>query len=105
MQTEDLKVSSTKFNLGDVMANQVNMNLKVNEYTSRVLGVIKEKYGLKDKAQALDKFTQMYGEEYADREIKDSVVREVIESCDRHIKKYGFRKMDIRELDKIIKGE
>lgn len=105
MQTKDLKVSSTKFNLGDIMANQVNMNLKVSEYTSRVLGVIKEKYGLKDKAQALDKFTQMYGEEYADREIKDEVVREVIESCDRHIKKYGFKSMNIKDLDKIIKGE
>jgi len=105
MQTKDLKVSSTKFNLGEIMANQVNMNLKVNEYTSRVLGVIKEKYGLKDKAQALDKFTQMYGEEYADREIKDEIVREVIESCDRHIKKYGFRTRTVDDLRKLIKKE
>jgi len=91
--------------LGEIMANQVTMNVKVNEYTSRVIGVIKEKYGLKDKAAALDKFAQMHGEEYADREIKDEVVREVIESCDRHIKKYGFRKRTVKDLRKLIESD
>ncbi len=105
MGPKELKISPTNFMLGEIMANQVTMNVKVNEYTSRVLGVIKEKYGLRDKAAALDKFAQMYGEDYADREIKDEVVREVIESCDRHIKKYGFRKMSTQELDKLMKGE
>ncbi|HLD59262.1 MAG TPA: hypothetical protein VI977_06565 [archaeon] len=81
------------------------MNLKVKEYTSRVLGVVKEKYGLKDKAAALDKFAEIYGEEFVEPEVKDEVVQEVIDSCERHIKKYGFRKMSIEEFDKLCKGE
>ncbi|MBI2530444.1 MAG: DUF2683 family protein [Candidatus Diapherotrites archaeon] len=85
------------------------MNLRAKDYTNRVLGVIKEKYGLRDKSEALDKFAELYGgdfvDEFIDKEVKDEVVREVIESCDRHIKKYGFRSMSVEELDRLCRGE
>jgi len=83
----------------------VTMNIKVNEYTSRVLGVIKEKYGLKDKAEALDKFADEFGEEYVDRKIKDEIVKEVVEIDRKHIKKYGYKTMSIKELDALFHGE
>jgi len=54
-----------------------SMSINVNEYTNRVLGVIKEKFGLKDKAEALNKFADMYGEEFIEKEVKDEVVEEV----------------------------
>lgn len=81
------------------------MNLKAEEYTSRVLGVVKEKYGLNDKSAALNKFVEMFGDEFVDREVKDEVIREVIASCDRHIKKYGYRTMTTKELDALFKGD
>ena len=81
------------------------MNIKVKDYSSRVLGVVKEKYGLNDKGEALDKFAEMYGEEFVEPEVKEEVIREVIKSCDRHIKKYGFREMGIKELDRLCRGE
>ena len=87
------------------MGREVSMNVKVKDYTSRVLGVVKEKYGLRDKGDALDKFAEMYGEEFVEPEVKEEVIREIIESCDRHIKKYGFRKMSVKELDKLCRGE
>lgn len=87
------------------MAGTVTMNLKANEYTSRVLGVVKEKYGLNDKGQALNKFVEMFGDEFVDRELKEEVIKEVISSCDRHIKKYGFKSTSISELDKLCRGE
>ncbi|MFH1663630.1 MAG: hypothetical protein ABH986_02345 [archaeon] len=87
------------------MGKTVSINVKIDDYTSRVLGVVKEKYGLNDKGEALDKFAEMYGDEFVDKEVKEEVIREVIESCDRHIKKYGFRKMSIKELDKLCRGE
>jgi hypothetical protein len=80
----------------------VNMNLKVNDYTSRVLGVIKEKYGLNDKGMALQKFAEMCGDEFVDKEVKEDVIKEVIDSCDKHIKKYGFRTRTINDLRKSI---
>ena len=87
------------------MSREVAMNVKVKDYTNRVLGVVKEKYGLRDKGDALDKFAEMYGEDFVEPEVREEVIREVIESCDRHIKKYGFRKMSIKELDKLCRGE
>ena len=87
------------------MGETVSMNVKVNNYTSRVLGVVKEKYGLRGKGEALDRFAEMYGEEFVDREVKDEVVRESIEICDRHIKKYGFRNTNIAEIRKKIEGK
>jgi hypothetical protein len=83
----------------------VAINTAVDEYTNRVLGVIKEKYGLKDKGQAIDKFAELNGEEFVEKEIKEEVIKEVIDSCNRHIKKYGFRKRSTADLRKIIEGK
>ena len=92
--------------LGDVILNKVvAMNVKINEYTNRVLGVLKEKYGLKDKGQALDKFADIYGEEFVDKEVKEEVIRDVIETAEKHIKKYGFRSRSIAEFRKAIEGK
>jgi len=87
------------------MGKSVTVNLEVDEYTNRVLGVVKEKYGLKDKGLALNKFAEMYGEEFVEREVHEDVIKEVIDSCNRHIKKYGFRKMSTKELDLLCSGE
>jgi len=87
------------------MAGTVTMNVKANEYTSRVLGVVKEKYGLTDKGQALNKFVEMFGDEFVDREVKEEIVKEVIASCDRHIKKYGFRSRTTKDLRKMIEAD
>lgn len=86
------------------MGGTVTMNVRVRDYTSRVLGVVKEKYGLRDKGEALDKFAELYGDEYIGKEVREEVVKEMLESCDRHIKKYGFRKMSAAELDRLCRG-
>lgn len=46
-----------------MLTKQVNVNFKISEYSNRVLGVVKEKYGFKDMSQALDWLMEMYGEE------------------------------------------
>ena len=33
----------------------------LNDYTNKVLNVIKAKYGLNDKSEALNKFADLYG--------------------------------------------
>ncbi|OIO24610.1 hypothetical protein AUJ14_05755 [Candidatus Micrarchaeota archaeon CG1_02_55_22] len=79
----------------------VNVNLKVKRYTNRVLGVVKEKYGLKDKSEALDKFAELYGGEFVDSEVGDELVRDIIRSTSAHVKKHGFRKMSLEELERL----
>ena len=87
------------------MSELIGLNVKIKSYTGRVLGVLKEKYALKDKGEALDKFAELYGDEFVDREVKDEVVKEFLESCDRHIKKYGFKSTSIAEIRKKIEGK
>jgi len=83
------------------MTQTIQFRAEIDDYTNRVLGVVKEKFGLKDKSAALNKFAEMHGEDFVNREIKDEVVEEVIRSCEAHIKKYGHRKMSLKELDKL----
>lgn len=87
------------------MSKSVSVNLKVNNYTNRVLGVVKEKYGFKDKGDALNKFAEMYGEEFVEREIKDELIKEIVDSCNRHVKKYGFRSRTVKDLRKKIEAK
>lgn len=83
----------------------VAMNVKVKEQTSRMVGVVKEKYGLKDKGEAIDKFFELNGEDLIESEIREEVVREIIESCERHVKKYGFKSMTDKELKKLFEDD
>jgi hypothetical protein len=79
-----------------------SMSISVNEYTSKVLGVVKEKFGLKDKAEALDKFADMYGEEFVEKEVKEELLKRMIAECGSWEKLHKFkRKTTLKELDKL----
>ena len=74
----------------------------ISDYTSRVLGVIKEKFGLKTKAEAINKFAEMYGDEFVDKEVRDEVIKKMIADCEEWEKTHKFkRKMSIQELDRL----
>jgi hypothetical protein len=80
----------------------VTMNVKVRDYTSRVLGVIKEKYGLRDKGEALDKFAELFGDDYVEKQASDEYVKKILKIEEEHFKKYGHRKMSDKELDALF---
>ena len=80
------------------------MSITVKEYTSRVLGVVKEKYGLKDKAEAVDKLADMIGDEFLEREVREDVIKELIADSDRHVKKHGFKGTSLKKLREEIEG-
>ena len=85
----------------DVMQTKiVTLNLKVNEYGNRVLGVVKEKFGLKDKSEALGRFLEMFGDEFVEKEVKDEVILEVIHDVEA-LEKKGFKPMTFDELDRL----
>ncbi len=79
----------------------VHARMSLNEYTNKVLNVIKAKFDLHDKSEAMDKFAEMFGDEIVEKEADDKFVKDVIKSCEQHIKKYGHRKMSLDELDKV----
>jgi len=81
--------------------NMVLARIELNEYTNKVLNVIKAKYDLKDKSEAINKFAEMYGEDYVEFEVKEEYLKKLIKIGKDHIKKYGYKTMTLEELDKI----
>jgi signal recognition particle GTPase len=84
---------------------EATLNVHVNDYTNRVLGVIKEMFGLRNKSEALNKFVEMFGEQFINKEVREDVVEEIIASCNAHIKKHGMRRMSMAELKKVTGAE
>lgn len=80
----------------------VSMNLKVSDYASRVLGVIKEKYGLKDKSAALERFADMYGDEFVDKKVSEKYLQKIMRIEEEEKRKHPNRRMTDKELDKLF---
>ncbi|MFA5382748.1 MAG: hypothetical protein WC356_06255 [Candidatus Micrarchaeia archaeon] len=80
----------------------VNLNLRgIDEYTNRVLNVIKSKYGLTHKGEALNKLAQEIGDKYIEEEIKEEFVKKITKTINEHEQKYPKRRMSLEELDKL----
>ena len=87
------------------MENQkVSARVELGDYANKVLGIIKIKYGLKDKSEALNKFIELYGDDILEREATEEYAKKVIEISNNHFKKHGYKKMNLQELDKLSGG-
>ncbi len=82
--------------------NDVNVNVQIDDYTNRVLGVVKEKYGLKDKGQALVRLAHEFGGEYVDKEVSEESLKRTIAICNETFKKYGSKPMKKESLKKLF---
>jgi len=80
----------------------VDARVSLSKYSNRVLSVVKAKYDLHDKSQALNRFIEAYGENELEPEVKESYVKKLLEIEEDHFKKYGYRKMGSKELDKLF---
>ena len=86
----------------DWMANKtVSARVELDEYSNKVLGILKIKYSLKDKSEAINKFVELYGEDVIEKEASDKYTKKVIEIVNKHMKKYRKRKMSLQELDRL----
>jgi hypothetical protein len=79
----------------------VSAQVYLDDYTNHVLNVIKAKFGLVDKSQAINKLAEIYGEDYVEKDANGEYVKKVLEIEERHFKKYGRRKMTLKELDEL----
>lgn len=74
----------------------------LDDYSNTVLNVIKAKYSLKDKSEALNRFIRAYGNAEVEPEVKESYIKKILELDEEHVKKYGNRKMGKGELEKLF---
>ncbi len=79
----------------------ISARVELGDYSNRVLGIIKIKYGLKDKSEALNKFIELYGNDVLEREVSEEYIKKIIIIANNHFKKHGYKKMSLQELDKL----
>ena len=81
--------------------NFISARVELEEYSNKVLSVIKAKYGLNDKSEAINKLIELCGENFVEKQANDDHVKKVISIANSHFKKYGNRKMSLQELNKL----
>ena len=74
----------------------------MDDYTARVLDVIKGKFGLKNRSDALKKLALEAGNDYIELAPNEMVLKELDAIFENHKKKHGNRKMNNAELRKIL---
>ena len=86
------------------MGNTISARIELNEYANKVINMIKIKFGLKDKSEALNKFIELYGGDVIENEASEEYAKKVIEIANKHFKKYSHRKMTLQELNKLCEA-
>ncbi len=74
--------------------------ININEKANRVLNIVKAKFGLKDKSEAINVVAEQYGEEILEPELRP----EYIEKLKGIKKTKGISFKNIKELRKHIEN-
>ena len=74
--------------------------INIDEHSNRVLNIVKAKYGLKDKSQAINIVVGEYERNFLEPELKP----EYLEKLKRIQKDKGIPFKNIGELRKIVEG-
>jgi hypothetical protein len=84
---------------GDLMTQA---RLDLDEYTVRVLDVVKGKFGLKNRSEALRRLALEAGSDYIDLAPDETVLKELDTIYEDHKKRYASRKMTDASLRKLL---
>ena len=81
---------------------QVRFNL--DEYSIRVLDIIKGKFSLKNRNDALKKFIDVYGENFLEKENSKYIETHFDNILKEHYEKYkgNKNKMSLDDVDKLL---
>ena len=74
--------------------------INLNEKEARILNIVKGKFGLKNKSEAINLIINGYEQEFLEPELKP----EYIEKLDKLEKQKGISFKNITELRRIIEG-
>lgn len=74
--------------------------IDLGDEEDRILNIVKAKFGLKNKSQAVSMVTKIYGESFLEPELKP----EYLEKLEKINREKGIPFKSISELRKIIEG-
>lgn len=76
--------------------------LELNEYSTRVLDVVKGKFGLKNRSEALNRFIKEYGNDFVEPIVNEEHLNKIDLIYEDHIKKHKNRSMTLKELNSLL---
>lgn len=79
----------------------VTARITLDNYSNRVLNVIKAKFGLSDKSAALNKLIELHGDEYVEREVDEKYLEKLASIEEKHFKKNKKKTITLKELDEL----
>ncbi len=74
--------------------------INIEDETNRVLNIVKAKFGLKDKSEAINMMAEQYEQEILEPQLRP----EYVEKLQRIKKEKGTRFKSVQELRKYIKN-
>ena len=80
----------------------IQARFEMDDYTIRVLDVIKGKFGLKNRSEALKKLAFEAGNDYVELAPNEMFLKELDAIYVQHAKKHQNRKMNDKELKKLL---
>lgn len=80
----------------------IEARFKMDEYTKRVLDVIKGKYGLSNRNEALKQLIEIEGYKYVEPQANEAILKEIDAEYEAYKKKHPRRKMKDEELRSIL---
>lgn len=75
----------------------VQAMIQISEHINRILNIIKAKYGLKNKSEAIELVTEKYEEEMLEPELRPEFIEEM-----KHIEKTA-RYVKVKNVDEYFK--
>lgn len=81
--------------------NLISARVNLTPYSNKVLGIIKLKFDLNDKSQAINKFIDIFGEDIIEKDATYEYSKKVMKIADKHFMEYGNKKMSADELDEL----
>jgi len=80
----------------------IQARFQLDDYTVRVLDVVKGKFGLKNRDEALKKLALEVGGAYVEPMPNETVLKEIDAVYEEHKKNYSNRKMTNEELKRLL---
>ncbi len=76
--------------------------VRLSEEANRVINIVKAKYGLKDKSEAINQLVEEFEDALLESKLKPSYVKKMQKIEREHFKKHGYRKMPYAELRSLF---
>lgn len=80
----------------------IQAKFELDEFSNRVLDVIKGKYGFKNKNQALNKFFHLYGDNFIEPEFDEKEIMALRDIVDSYEGSKDEKNMTLEDLDKML---